>query len=264
MHFQTQFPWHNQTVARTIHELPPSEERRAMILVGSVARGDARSDSDVDILLLMNSPVPDSGLSGTSFPTDNWVVPPCGGLSLEYIDQSFLNDAQGFGSEPTRYMFKDALLLYGNDLSLAYSLKQIATYPRYLQKDRILEFASQLPAHFSFLELAEYSGNRYLLSETAYKLVHFAGRLVLAINAELYPGRKWFWRSIRLAYNKPSEFCDLALALLEQPSIAKGEEFLQCLYNYYSLTLPPEDWQERYTLSSIRKWRKNPVDLIEC
>ena len=264
MHFPIQFQWHDQTIARAIQELPPSEERQAMILVGSVARGDARCDSDVDILLLMNSPVPESGLSGTDFPTDSWCISPCSGLSLEYIDQKFLDDALGFGSEPTRYLFKDALLLYENDLSLAYTLKQIATYPRHLQNERILEFASQLPAHFSFLELAEYSDNRYLLSETAYKLVHFAGRLVLAINAELYPGRKWFWRSIRLASNKPQRFCDLAHALLEQPSIAKGEEFLQCLYKHYNLTLPPENWQEHYTLSSIRKWRKYPPDITEC
>src|SRR5437879_12830929 len=50
-------------------------------------------------------------------------------------------------------------------------------------------FVSQLPVHLAYLELGEYSGNAWLLAETAVELVLFGGRLILAHNRILLCAR---------------------------------------------------------------------------
>jgi len=263
-HIDFQFSRHQDMLLRLAEALPPSPERLAMILVGSVARGEAREDSDVDVLLLHSNGSYASRHVQPKSQLVELVTSPSGGMSIEDIDMNFLHEALSFGNEPTRWMFTDAKILYSEVPGLTEHIQAIATYPLELQATRMHSFASQLPMHFSYLELAEWSKNPYLLAEASCKIIHFAGRLILAANAMLYPNRKWFWSAIHQVSHKPEHFCSLANELLQAPSIASAELLLEHLYAYRQDFAPPSDWREQFAADSVRHWQRGNVPLEDC
>jgi hypothetical protein len=109
----------------------------------------------------------------------------------------------------------------------------------------------------SFFEFAYYSETKYLIYETATKLVHAAGRLILADNRMLYPNRKRFFEELKKAPDRPEGVCDAMLAFLENPTIEAGWAVVNLVQNYKPYPLPPEGVKERIVKDSVLNWYYN-------
>ena len=142
-------------------------------------------------------------------------------------------------------------------------LTRIATYPEHERLAKIVSFRCQLPFHFSFMELAEYSQNAYLLSQTAVALVLFGGRLILAHNRMLYPGRKWFMREFEHAPLRPESAVDLATRLLREPSIDHARSFYDEIENSSNWPQPAQGCWQRIHADNVWNWRDGGVSLAE-
>lgn len=257
--------WHRQTIEKLKNHFEADTRFLALIIVGSVARNEATEGSDLDFVLVATDDEHIKRQAAKSlFYTADDITDHDGGQAGGYIiDFQYLLDAVERGDERTRFQFVKAQIVFSRIANLEQVVSNIAAYPEHERIEKMKSFYSQLPLHFSFMELAEYSQNAYLLSETAVALVLFGGRLILAHNRMLYPNRKWFMREFEKAPDKPDGIIDLATRLLRQPSITNAKAFYDSIARYTDWPQPDEGTWQRIHEDSVWNWRNGKLSLAE-
>jgi predicted nucleotidyltransferase len=242
-----------------------THEVLALVIIGSVARGDARVDSDVDCYVVVTDAEYERRLAdGTTALTakdlgDEWSLDAAGPV----VDLAFLRDVATRGPEPMRYAFVDAKLPFARDHEVAALLKDIPVYQEHERTDKMIGFLSQIPVHRSYLELGEYSGNPYLLAQPAVEMVLAGGRLLLANSRQLYPGRKHFLRELSCVPERPPGIVELACELLARPSISLAHHWSQLIMSFAEWPQPREGHWERYRRDRELGWRYGVVSLLD-
>ena len=210
----------------------------AVILIGSIARGDAREGSDVDYNLVVKER-----------------------RELCDVTKDDLKFTIAHGNELTRWSYTSAKVLYSTDDEIEGLIKQIPVYPENRRQYNMESFVSQIKMHFAYLQLAEYSKNTYLLHETAAKIALFSGRLILADNRVLYPNRKWYSREIQRIEDKPKDFHEKMCELLTAPTIDKARTFIDGLMAYKAYPEPAEGWVNRFNKDSVLSWKNGTFSI---
>ncbi len=154
------YPHHQRTIQRMIDRFQPDPAVLALIIIGSVACGEARADSDVDCYLLVNDPAyqarQDANLLSVS--ADTMREQPHGQAGGPVIDLAYLQAvAARAGAGALRLCAGDPGLCA--PANMAELLAPIARYPEHERTEKMISFACQLPVHLSYLELGEYSQN---------------------------------------------------------------------------------------------------------
>ncbi|MGE5579850.1 MAG: nucleotidyltransferase domain-containing protein [Bacillota bacterium] len=259
-------PHHQSMIDRLVERYRDDENVLALVLVGSVARGDARPDSDVDCMMIVTDDEYQwcENAYRMSFSADDLCDYPDGHAGGGIHPLHHLHRIADRGPEPVRFMTSGARPILSRVRGLEELLARCSIYPERERTQKMMSFVSQLPVHLSYLELGEYSRNRYLLAETAVKLVLFGGRLILAHNRMLYPGRKWFMRELGRAPEKPDGIVDSALTLTASPSIAKAREFVETVMTFRDWPKPPEGYWDRYRRDSEATWITGRGPLEDC
>jgi hypothetical protein len=257
--------WHSQAIARLRKHFEADPRYLALIVVGSVARGDAREDSDVDfVLVATDDEYARRHASSDLFSTGNgFSKDPSHQVGGYILNWQYLLDAAERGDERTRFQFVKAHVVFSQIAELEQTIARITAYPESERIEKMKSFYSQLPLHFSFMELAEYSQNAYLLSETAVALVLFGGRLILAHNRMLYPGRKWFMHEFERAPDKPEGIIDLATQLLHHPGIAHARAFYESIAHYTDWPQPEGGTWQRIHEDNVWNWRYGKLSPAE-
>jgi hypothetical protein len=258
---------HRRVVETMVDRVRADPDVLALIVVGSVARGDARADSDVDAYLVVTPEALHGRRSRNevSFDASDLATAqyPEGQAGGTIVDSAFLVEVAARGPEPARFAFTDALLAYSRLPGLEDLLARIPMYPQAERHDKLVGFASQLPVHLAYLRLGEYSDNPYLLAQPAVDLVRAGGRLVLAWNRLLYPGRKWFLRSLERAPDKPAGLLEHAERLLWRPSIEAAEAFCAVVSTFQDWPQPPEGAMARFQRDQEQSWLYSHLPLME-
>lgn len=239
---------HREIVDRLREVFINDNNIEAFILIGSVARDDARPESDIDYLLVIDEDYYFQLKQNNSLhdSRNGLCIEPCQQAGGRFITKKYLVELSKEGNEPSRWAFQDAKVLFSRDIKIEELVMEIPVYQLNEQLDKMESFKSQIRMHFSYLELAEYSKNTYLLLETAVKVVLFSGRLILADNKILYPNRKWFMREFKNAPDKPDGIYEDAIDFLNSPSIAKANAYIEKILKYKNYPEPSEGWGKRY------------------
>lgn len=258
-------PQHERAIERLRQRFSIDDEVVALIIVGSVARGEAQARSDVDCYLVMTDQAYGRRLATgqTSFAADDVCDYPGGHAGGPVVDRGYLVHAAERAPEPTRFAFLDAIVALSRDPGLESVVRRIPVYAERERTEKMTSFISQLPVHLSYLELGEYSKNPWLLAETSVKLALFGGRLILAYNRILYPGRKQFVRALEGAPEKPQKFLALMTALLERPSIASARDFYDVVMKFAEWPRPAEGYMARFQEDVERRWRGAAAALAD-
>jgi len=179
-----QYDHHRQTVARLRSRADAEPRALALVVIGSVARGEAHKRSDIDVLLVVDEEEYRRRLAANATRLDaaDLAEAPAEGAGCTVVPRSFLREAAARGPEPARFAFVDAIVVSSRDPEVDRLVAAIPIYPEPEREEKLASFASQLPMHFSFMELADYSQNPYLLTDTSHELALFGGRLILAHN----------------------------------------------------------------------------------
>jgi len=229
---------HKRQIDEIIEKHRADDNVTAIILIGSLARGDEREGSDVDYNLVVKN------WNGKTDETKE---------SLIYI--------RDHGNELTRWSYTSAKILYTTDDEIEDIVRQIPVFQEKERQYKMESFVSQIRMHYSYLMLAEYSKNTYLLYETAVKICLFAGRLILADNRVLYPNRKWYSREIQRIADKPAHFYEDMCGLLTQPTIEKANKFIDTLFAYKTYPEPAEGWVKRFNDNSVFSWKNGTFSV---
>lgn len=172
-------------------------EYLAFIINGSVARGDEREDSDVDFYLVVADSLFGelSAKNATAMEANEYCVDPCTEANGYLISKTALRAIRDHGNEISKWAFIKTMILFSKDGEIDQLVAEIPKYPEQGRRQRMESYHSQIFYHFSFFEYAYYSQTKYLIYETATKMILAAGRLILADNKILYRTEKDFSRS---------------------------------------------------------------------
>ncbi|HEU5012607.1 MAG TPA: nucleotidyltransferase domain-containing protein [Roseiflexaceae bacterium] len=256
---------HERVIRRMTERFQDDPAVLALIIIGSVARGDARADSDVDCHLVVTDDAYEARRAAhqLSVNADDLCDYPHGHAGGRVVNLGYLQDAAARGPEPVRFAFVHATPAFARVPDLDQLLAAIPRYPEHERTEKMISFASQLPVHLSYLVLGEYSQNPYLLAQTAVELVLFGGRLILAHNRMLYPNRKWFMQEFERAPEKPHDIIPIARQLLQQPDIAVATTFCERILQFQPWPQPPEGAMERFQNDREMQWQHGGVPLAD-
>lgn len=225
----------------------------ALIINGSVARGDARDDSDLDFCLVVDEARREelAAKDEIHVEANDCCAAPCPEANGLVFSKKGLEEIRAGGSEFLRWAFTDAQVAFSRDAEIADIVRAIPDYPEAGRIRRMESFHSQVHYHFSFFEFACCSRTTYLVYETAVRMLLAAGRLILADNRRLYPGRKWFIRELERAPDKPEGWCAAMTDFLGTPEIESGRRIIDMLRQHKPYPSPPEGMKARILKESI-------------
>ena len=210
---------HQRAIDRLADAYRDDPEFLGLIIGGSVAKGYARDDSDVDFLIIATDDAFRQRLAARDlFINRRDLCDYDGGfVDGKIVDLQFLKDVADKGNEPSRAAFQGAFAAYSHVAGLDALLQRIPVYPEAGHDERIRAFyCMAFIQHWLFHE-AERHGNRYTMTRATSQLALFAGRLILAYNRRLFPYHKWFPRALESAPEKPDDLMKCFHALLNEP-----------------------------------------------
>lgn len=219
---------HQRAIARLADEYRDNPEFRGLIIGGSVAKGFARDDSDVDFLIIATDESFEQRLADRDlFINRRDLCDYEGGfVDGKIVNLAYLEDLADRGNEPSRAAFHGAIVAFSHVPGLEALLQRIPVYQEAGHNVRIRAFYSMaFIQHWLFQEAARH-GNRYTMLRAASQLALFAGRLILAHNRVLFPYHKWLPRVLETAPDKPVGFMELFTNLLDEP----GSEIANALF----------------------------------
>ena len=199
---------HQRAIDRLTDAYREDPDFPGLIIGGSVAKGYAREDSDVDFLIIATDEVFEQRRAARDlFINRRDLCDYDGGfVDGKIIDLAFLADVAARGNEPSRAAFEGAFAAYSRVAGIETLLQRIPVYPEAGHDARIRAFYSMaFIQHWLFHE-AERHGNRYTMTRAAGQLALFCGRLILAENRRLFPYHKWLPRTLESVPDKPDDF----------------------------------------------------------
>lgn len=213
-------PHHLESIRNVVQRFGSDANVRALLLGGSIAHGFAAKDSDVDLAIVVS---PEEFARRRSENTMTCVYHdlctyPGGFVDAKFMDEAFLHEVARRGSEPARYAFKDAQILFSRIDGLEKVLADIVRYPIEGKRDRVVRFAAQLLAARWFFQEAVRKDSAYLRALAVQKVVLFSCRIVLAENELLYPFHKWMLRVTLAAPRLPDGFASAIDRILAAPT----------------------------------------------
>ncbi len=211
---------HQRAIDRLADAYRDDPQFCGLIIGGSIAKGYARDDSDVDFLIIATDEAFERRLAARDlFINRRDLCDYDGGfVDGKIINLAFLEELAEKGNEPSRAAFEGAFVAYSHMPDLDALLQRIPVYPEAGHDERIRAFYSMaFIQHWLFHE-AERHGNRYTLTRAASQLALFAGRLILAHNRRLFPYHKWLPRTLESVPDKPDDLMARFNDLLDEPS----------------------------------------------
>lgn len=232
---------HQRAIQNLIKEYKNDDRFPALILGGSVAKGLAREDSDIDFMIVATDKEfqrrSSSEIAGDLFINRTDLCDyPGGFVDGKIINMKYLNLVAEKGNEPSRAAFDGAFIGYSRLDHLEKLLTTIHLYPEKDREQRLRSFYSMAFIQNWMMGEADRHNNIYTQTRAASQLALFAGRLILAHNRVLFPYHKWFLQYLDKCSDKPTRFLDNINSLLKEPNSKNSNILFQSLKEI-------NDWQ---------------------
>ena len=217
---------HRRAIDRLVETYRDDDRFVAVIIGGSVAKGYARPDSDVDFMIVAT----DREYARRDAENDLFINRRdlCdydgGFVDGKVVDLPYLREVAGFGNEPSRAAFQGAFTAFCHEPEVEDLLPTIPVYPKEGHERRIKAFYSMAFIQNWLMGEATRHDNPYTIQRAASQLALYAGRLILAHNRVLYPYHKWLTRALEDAPVKPDGFMKSLADLTTAPSAESAEQ----------------------------------------
>ena len=199
-------PHHQKAIDKLVETYERNPEFTALIIGGSVAKGCAREDSDVDFLIVAK----DEAFQQRKAKADLFINRtdlcdyPGGFVDGKIIDRNYLELLATKGNEPSRAAFDGAFLAFSHQPDMEGLLKQIPIYPVEGHEKRIKSFYSMAFIQHWLMGEACRHNNLYTKYRAATQMALYASRLILAHNRVLFPYHKWLMHYLEKCTEKTS------------------------------------------------------------
>ena len=247
---------HEETIANIIKKYKNNEEISGILLSGSIAHGFETPDSDIDIMVIISEE--NYKQRAEKAMLTFWEKESCtyeeGYVDAKYISIEFMEKVALIGSEPSRFAFEGAEILFSKIKGLEELLKKIIKYPVENKKENIKRFYAQFEAWKWYCNEAIKHKNEYLLTNSVLNMILFGGRLILADNETLYPYHKWFMKILDNVKDKPEGIINMINKLLSNKNTENIEKFYYSIINHKQWCDKENDWSGRFVTDSELNW----------
>jgi predicted nucleotidyltransferase len=254
---------HQATIDRLTETFHDDPRYIALIIGGSVAKGLARPDSDVDFILVAAQEVMSKATRPDElFYFDQEIAAYDGGyVDGKIYDLPFLRELAEHGSEVARSAFIGAWVAFSRDDEIYELVKRIPVYSEAERDAKIKTFYGQLFIVNWFISEAEKRNNKYLLYHATSELVLYGSRLILAYNRILYPYHKWMLNAVSQAKDKPERFEERINELLENPCKETAQAFVDCINDFHDWGVSTDESVIHFMREREWNWRGRRTPL---
>ncbi|WP_276353734.1 nucleotidyltransferase domain-containing protein [Cohnella caldifontis] len=248
---------HQEAIDALVCQLRDDPSNLAIIIAGSVAKGVAREDSDIDCYLVVNDEEFEARKQRDQlfyFAREGCDYPG-GYYDGKIIPYRFLEEAAVRGSEPTRASFDKAFVVFSRIFGLDDLIARIPIYPEQNRERNFQDFFAQVELYGGyFAERAIALGNAYLLTYAIGQVVLFSGRLLLAYNRVLFPCHKSLQGVLRTLPLIPDRYFELQEELLRSPDKESIRAFVACIRSFHDWGIAPHEAVSRFIQNNEWNW----------
>ena len=233
-------PHHQRAIDRLTDTYQQNPEFVALIIGGSVAKGCAREDSDVDFLIVAR----DQDFQQRKNKSDLFINRtdlcdyPGGFVDGKIINLNYLQQLAAKGNEPSRAAFDGAFLAFSQLPELEALLEKIPVYQEEGHDQRIKSFYSMAFIQHWLMNEASRHDNLYTKARAASQMALYASRLILAHNRVLFPYHKWLMHYLEKCPKKPVGLKTQIDALLKNPNMENCDTLFQNLREFHDWGIP--------------------------
>jgi hypothetical protein len=252
---------HELAVDMAVRRYSRAEGACAVVLIGSVARGDERPDSDVDLYLVVTeNSYPDYVSSGRlAFVDGASDIYDGAYFDVKVITVDQLRLAAQAADDPMRASFQGARRLWAVEESVGTDVDELVAAIVTPVEERWTRheaaFIAQARLHaFYFLDQGEKLDNQLLRSHAA---VHFAfsvGRALLARGRVLFAGPKYLEKQLEALAGSPPDIVARLRAVVTTPTARAALDLLVDVETGYSWPLAAEQTTARFIEDNELAW----------
>ena len=196
-------------------------ETVAVVVVGSVARGTPRLDSDIDVYLVVTEEAFEQAQADQrlSYITTEGVGYEGGYVDVKVASIEYLRRAVVAADEPARASFAGARVTWARDDEVERLVREIPVVAPDAHRALARSFVAQARLQaFYFLRHGHEHDDPVLLHHAATHLAFAAGRALLAHNGQLFQGPKYLLGAVEALPSKPDGIGELLRAAVSAPS----------------------------------------------
>jgi len=247
---------HDEAIERFIARSIPDPEVLAIVISGSLARGEERADSDVDMYLIVTEERWRRGVEHNRLIyVENDAGYEGGYYDIKIATLEYLERAAERGDDPVRNSFAHTRIVFSRIDDLAERIAAISVVPDERWLSLAESFLAQVRIHGDyFLPSAEEHDNVVLLHHAAVHTAVSACRAVLALNHVPFQGPKYLGATIDALENTPAGFAGLITTLLSSPSAENGRAVIAALEGFRDWNLSFDDSLSTFVVDNELAW----------
>jgi len=248
---------HDDSLATFVAAAATDGSCEAVIVQGSVARGVARPDSDIDLYLLVSDDAFDAARRDgrLSFTSRDGITYDGGYFDIKLVTLDYLDQAADHGDEACRASFDGARVAWSRVDGLEARLAAIVELPEAEWAERQARFLAMARLHgWYFVPQGHQLGDPFLLRYGAVHLVMGAGRALLARNHVMLKAPKYLASTVAGLADQPDGYAELVAAVLADPDPASAAALVAALDGMGDWPLPFEATLSRFVEDNELGW----------
>lgn len=252
---------HEDTIEGYVATVASRPEVLGVVVVGSVARGTARQDSDVDVYLVVTDEAyADARSRGrVAEVSQDGVTYPGGYVDIKLASPGYLAAAADRADDPTRASFLQTRVAFDRAGDLPGRISGITTLPEEAWSRRVTTYRAQTRLYGGyFLEQADQLRDPFLLQHSAVHLALAAGRAALAASHRFFAGQKYLTAALA-ELDLPEDLRTAWQHLVAGPSTAAGRLLLEALDDWLGEPEPFDAQLSRFISDNELAWLNDTI-----
>jgi len=237
----------------------------ALILGGSVAKGEERPDSDLDgMVIVTDQAYAKRKAEGNLAECIDGCTYPNGYFDIKYFNKAYLKAAAKQGSDPTRNSFIKSKVIFSSDTEIEEIIKQIPIYPKGSKAERINLFYSILRyASGYFYNSALRNKDQYMLDKCCFEIVYAGLRMLYVHNEVFFPCHLRLVEYTSRLSHKPDGIVELAKAVNVKKDADSIKVFVSAILNFTDWGIPPNSAVPTYVEKMEQTWQYSDDNVYE-
>lgn len=252
---------HADTIRGYVDSVVDRAEVLGVVVIGSVARGTPREDSDVDVYLVVTDDAYAESRSRGRFAavSQDGVTYPGGYVDIKLASPGYLTTAARQADDPTRASFVGAEVALDKTGEIPEWISGIVTLPEDIWSKRVSAYRAQARLYGGyFLKQADQLGDQFLLQHSAVHLALAAGRLALAKHRRFFSGQKYLTAELA-GLDLPERFRTSWGHVVAAPSAAIGQHLLDAIVAWLGPPEPFEAQLSRFISDNELAWLNGTI-----
>ncbi len=211
----------------------------AVVLDGSTVKGTARSDSDIDAIVVVTEALY-ARLAREGRLAEvirGYCTYPEGYFDVKYKTKAILERAARHASEPTRNAYVKARVLWTLDGQIPALIEAIAAYPEHEVQAKLNCFCANLELNRGYFLHCVGEDNAYMRAHLAQEIVYSVYRLILLENRVLFPCNRRLEEAVAACRRRPDDILQLGRAFLKEIAPQTCEAFVMRFWEQSTLPL---------------------------